>query len=325
MPRIPTRVILDAYRHDRLLPLLLRECRSINSAKNELRWLRERAVSIAHSKSTNRAATLLKSMCRARSRGVPLQYILSDQPFGELDILCKRGVLIPRADTETFTSHAASLISRDILKIGRPRDETPTAPLRIIDLCTGTGCISLLLHALLAPRVQQMSIVGVDISATAINLARRNLIHNVQRGSLSDRAMTDITFRPENVLQDVSRSSVAMESQQLNVVISNPPYISTESFTDGTTTRSVRIPEDIFYYHILSLSFNLKAGLVVLECGDRLQGRRVAALCNTLAQKYSRMDGLHVTVWPPANQGLDGSPPEDIEPCIVILHRTGSN
>lgn len=35
-------------------------------------------------------------MCRRRSQGVPLQYILGDQPFGDLEILCQRGVLIPR-------------------------------------------------------------------------------------------------------------------------------------------------------------------------------------------------------------------------------------
>jgi len=37
-------------------------------------------------------------MCLWRSRGFPLQYILGDQPFGDLEILCRRGVLIPRSD-----------------------------------------------------------------------------------------------------------------------------------------------------------------------------------------------------------------------------------
>lgn len=105
MPRIPSRTILDAYRQDPLLPLLLQECRSLDLAKNELCWLRSRAVSIAQSKSkieTFRTKPFqgwrssLRSMCRARSRGKPLQYILGDQPFGDLDILCRKEVLIPR-------------------------------------------------------------------------------------------------------------------------------------------------------------------------------------------------------------------------------------
>ncbi|PWY80552.1 hypothetical protein BO70DRAFT_362503 [Aspergillus heteromorphus CBS 117.55] len=385
MPRIPTRMILDAYRHDPLLPLLLQECRTIHSAKNELRWLKERAVTVAQSSSTKRSSTtskhalygwrgLLRSMCRARSRGKPLQYILGDQPFGDLDIMCKKGVLIPRPETETFTVHAASLISRDILKFERhsrsgdhaaPAPAPAPTPLRIIDLCTGTGCIPLLLHALLSPHVPEISIVGIDISTTALNLSERNLMHNVKQGSLSARAMADITFRQgnvlsgskadpfhvENILQDLSKPSVDTPPP-VNVIISNPPYISAESFADGTTTRSVRMyepklalvppvnhvplavaldrQEDIFYYHIISLSFGLKAGLVVLECGDRLQGRRVAALCTTLAHEHSQSDSLHVSVWPSgndesANGSGSGSAHVDAEPCIVILHRTGSN
>lgn len=105
MPRLPTRDIKQAYRLHKLLPLLLKECRSVNSAQNELRWLREWIID---SKSNKRRClwskyqlsgqkSVLGSMCRARSKGMPLQYILGNQPFGDLDILCKRGVLIPRS------------------------------------------------------------------------------------------------------------------------------------------------------------------------------------------------------------------------------------
>ena len=102
MPRLSNALIARAYQQHPFLPLLLRECRTIESARNELRWLGERATSIS---TKLRAADglivpsrkkILGSMCRARSRGVPLQYILGDQPFGDLEILCRRGVLIPR-------------------------------------------------------------------------------------------------------------------------------------------------------------------------------------------------------------------------------------
>lgn len=103
MPRLPTRDIIKAYQLHKLLPLLLKECRSIDSAQNELRWLRE-GVLDKRSKLRNMwpklyqtpCRTILGSICRARSRGMPLQYILGDQPFGDLEILCERGVLIPR-------------------------------------------------------------------------------------------------------------------------------------------------------------------------------------------------------------------------------------
>ena len=97
MPRIPFSVILRAHRENNLLSMLLKECRTIDSARNELRWLRERAVRDSQSLPSKTGwRSRLRSMCQLRSKGYPLQYILGDQPFGELEILCRKGVLIPR-------------------------------------------------------------------------------------------------------------------------------------------------------------------------------------------------------------------------------------
>ena len=104
MPRIPTPTILKAYHENPLLALLLQECRTLESARNELRWLREFLCGSARERRTprndckrkNSGSSRLRELCRERSRGIPLQYILGSQPFGEVDILCNRGVLIPR-------------------------------------------------------------------------------------------------------------------------------------------------------------------------------------------------------------------------------------
>lgn len=121
MPRLPTSLLLWAYRENPLLPLLLRECRTLDSARNELRWLQERALRDTHQHSRQVTGTRLgwrtrlREMCHKRSRGVPLQYILGDQPFGDLEILCRRGVLIPRCEAEyavptfQFTQQANTL------------------------------------------------------------------------------------------------------------------------------------------------------------------------------------------------------------------------
>ena len=91
MPRLTPVLLLHAYRLDALLPPLLRECRTLPSARNELRWLRERALSdTAESRRRGVAGgarapgwrSRLRSMVRERARGKPLQYILGDQPFG---------------------------------------------------------------------------------------------------------------------------------------------------------------------------------------------------------------------------------------------------
>lgn len=125
MPRLQLRHLWSLNRENRLLPLLLRATRNTPSARTELRWLREYAQSplsfIRHSNSKRikwknviqtstshridqkdkdggrRTQAILRDLCLRRSKGEPLQYILGTQPFGNLEILCRPGVLIPRS------------------------------------------------------------------------------------------------------------------------------------------------------------------------------------------------------------------------------------
>ncbi|KAL4747638.1 hypothetical protein BDW72DRAFT_182084 [Aspergillus terricola var. indicus] len=283
---------------------------------------------------------LLKSMCLARSRGVPLQYILGDQPFGELDIKCTKGVLIPRHETEAITFHTAKLIQDRMSCVER----NGAAPLRILDLCTGTGCISLLLHGLLSPHFPRLSIVGVDISAAAIRLAKENVERNVRLGSLSERALTEVDFQhgdvlefsssPLSKLEDLFERTTGLSASSgphCDVIISNPPYVSVEEYHDGTTSRSVRLfepklalvppkstrstmveskhvqREDIFYYHIACLVTLFRAKMTVLECGNRAQAIRVATLCKSVIGKRGNRNGpVPVDIW--SVMGFDTGP-----------------
>ena len=98
MPRIPHKTLLNAYRLSPLLPLVLRGCRDLPSAKSEFRWLIEHVLE-THPTSTTPKGTQYRELfklCKRRERSEPLQYILGSQPFGELDLKCRRGVLIPR-------------------------------------------------------------------------------------------------------------------------------------------------------------------------------------------------------------------------------------
>ncbi|KAL2830624.1 S-adenosyl-L-methionine-dependent methyltransferase [Aspergillus pseudoustus] len=342
MPRIPTRLIVEAYQHDALLPLLLRECRTLDSAKHELRWLREHALRVKSEATPHFSRTLLRTMCVARSKGIPLQYILGDQPFGDLDIKCTRGVLIPRQETETITYHAAKLILDKLSKDGGGGIDK-NRPLRIIDLCTGTGCIPLLLHSLLSPHFPKITITGIDISTVAIGLARENRERNVRLGLLSKRALTDVNFQHGNVLEYADHTSALNKVFQdvrvppsphldlgCDVIISNPPYISPQDYRNGTTSRSVRmfepklalVPpeesstpllgernfqiEDLFYYHIAAIIAKCMVRLTVLECGSRLQAMRVATLCRNILQKRSETSGATISVW--SVTGVDTHP-----------------
>jgi methylase of polypeptide subunit release factors len=94
MPRIHPRTVLQARTIDQLLPRLLPACKDIRSSHLELRWLREH---VAQKRLPVTVSDhLLESYVLRRSRGEPLQYILGSEYFGELEIKCQPGVLIPR-------------------------------------------------------------------------------------------------------------------------------------------------------------------------------------------------------------------------------------
>ncbi|KAL1959963.1 hypothetical protein VTO42DRAFT_631 [Malbranchea cinnamomea] len=271
MPRLPPPLLWRAYHLDPLLPRLLRECRDLDSARNELRWIREHAESLTAADGKGlagrerdwRAQALLRKMVNERSRGKPLQYILGDQPFGNLEILCRKGVLIPRPETEAYTTRAARWILT-FLRTETRIAERGERPLRILDLCTGTGCIPLLLHSLLAPSFPSLQIVGVDICSRALALARDNLAHNVVSGHLSQRAMHEVRFVQADVLKeevegqttndedadtDIPTLSAVLSNVgsdlKWDVLTANPPYVSVEEYNNGTTKRSVRLYEPI--------------------------------------------------------------------------------
>ncbi|KAJ5755286.1 hypothetical protein N7533_004829, partial [Penicillium manginii] len=368
MPRIRPSTLIKAYQENPLLPLLLKECRTLESARNELRWLREHALRTSQTRqpqTTTPWRTYLSSICRQRSRGYPLQYILGDQPFGDLEILCRPGVLIPRyaprPDTESYVLQAAKLVEQIALEklSGNKEDKEDkedsdttnvpqSKPLQILDLCTGTGCITLLLHALLSPRFN-LRITGIDISPAALSLARKNLAHNLQAGHLTHRASTDIKFHRADIMavnpssngtptiENLLGEYVAAEESdhdherdqdssprelECDLLISNPPYISTADFRNGTTARSVRLfeprlalvpaprphltttadvrPEDIFYDRILDISYRLRSKVTVLECGDIQQAERVVSMHTSMAPPAE----FRVQIWPWAEEDM---------------------
>jgi methylase of polypeptide subunit release factors len=96
MPRIPPTLLRHARCLDRLLPSLLPVCRDLSSAQNELRWLGEHAAELASKQGLGKENRLIQGFVNRRARGEPLQYILGTEFFGELEIKCKPGVLIPR-------------------------------------------------------------------------------------------------------------------------------------------------------------------------------------------------------------------------------------
>lgn len=312
MPRISPSLICRARQRNPLLPPLLGSYRDLESAQNELRWLREHAIARANAAERASGETwqaCLKRLCRERATGRPLQYVIGNQPFGALEILCEEGVLIPRsvAICAIQTIYRRKLILR--YYAFRPETESITlrlaarlrdarrssSSLRILDLCTGTGCISLLLHAQLQASLDHVDILGVDSSAPAISLADRNIDHNIKKGFLSQSARDEVHFTRSDMFSPMNGDYMKREWDTL---IANPPYISPKEFR-AVTARSVRrwepksalvpsttespLPSDVevgdsFYPRLLDIAERVNAKLFFVEVADLDQAKRVAGL-----------------------------------------------
>ncbi|KAL8869545.1 MAG: hypothetical protein Q9174_004195 [Haloplaca sp. 1 TL-2023] len=197
-------------------------------------------------------------------------------------------------ETETWLTNLTSILPSSF----PPHQKSP---LRILDLCTGTGCISLLFHALLSPHYANLKITGIDISPQATALANQNLQHNIHKGLLASRAGAEICFRRGDAFDDKLFDSLDGESREWgwDVVAANPPYVSPESFKRDTE-RSVRnfeprralVPAplqhegvkhggDVFYGRILRLAERLGARILAMEVADMAQAERVAGMMQT--------------------------------------------
>jgi len=132
----------------------------------------------------------------------PIAYLTGRAQFFNLDLSVTRDTLIPRPDTETLVENVLQL-SRQ-----HPGFEAP----RLLDLCTGSGCIAL---AILS-RAKSATAVATDVSAAALGVARANAEHL----KLTDR----ITFLEGDLYQALAHT---VHGQPFDLILSNPPYIPT--------------------------------------------------------------------------------------------------
>jgi len=303
MPRIRPSLLYKAYNISPHLPKLLPACRDIPSALNELRWIREHVASLprrltsAPQGSPAAINRRIAAMCTQRQRRVPLQYILGTQPFGNLDIKCATGVLIPRPETEAYTVHLAELL---LLPNQQSRRCDHDGKLHVLDFCTGTGCIPLLLYSLLAKHFPRIHVAGVDISPASLDLAWENLKSAVAAGQIpppdKNRAVSFIrgnVFDRDWILKTLGHTG-------WDVLICNPPYVSREAWKFGRNELSYSarryepklalVPdddlqrpdgwrhEDAFYATLLDVAELLKPKMLLLEVGDEAQASRVLSL-----------------------------------------------
>lgn len=138
---------------------------------------------------------------RRMASGEPLQYVTGHADFYGRRFRVTPDVLIPRPETE--------LLCREVL--GRGKD-----PIRVLDLCTGSGCIAWTL----ALEVPGAKVTAVDISDGALSVAASQ--------DFSDEAVHTGAVVPKFIKADVLAgpdSLAGLTDCRFDVVVSNPPYV----------------------------------------------------------------------------------------------------
>ena len=152
---------------------------------------------------------LTESFVQRRLRGEPMPYILGQWDFYGMALTVTPDVLIPRDDTVVVTELA--------IKKAMYLEQNP----RILDLCTGSGCIGLAI----ARRVKDARVTLGDVSAAALRVARRNV------------SQLKLTGRVNCVAMDALKPAQEFLGTY-DLIVSNPPYVTTQEME--TLDPSVR-------------------------------------------------------------------------------------
>ena len=193
-------------------------------------------------------AFIFQQKVRRLAEGYPLQYLLGEWEFYSIPLKIGEGVLIPRPDTETLVDAALELLSGI---------EHPI----IADYCAGSGAISLALARFLP----DAEVYAVELSAQALPY----LYANVDAAAGGER----VRIIEADVLDDSSLSALP----PLDLLISNPPYLTEQELTE--IPEQVRCeprmaldggPDGLRFYRAISADApaHLKRnGLLIFEAG----------------------------------------------------------
>jgi release factor glutamine methyltransferase len=142
---------------------------------------------------------VLRELVKRRVAGEPLQYVTGEAEFCGLKLAVDRRVLIPRPETELLVEVVVRRLTANGVGATSPT---------VVDVGTGSGCIALAL----AKRLPAAQIIAVDRSQEALEVAQANArTHGLEK---------NVRFLHGSLLLGVSGSA------PVDVVVSNPPYVS---------------------------------------------------------------------------------------------------
>lgn len=184
-------------------------------SRRSAEWLLEAATGLSRLElytcfdrplSPDERATLRAGVAR-RAAGVPLQYITNTAYFRHLELIVTPDVLIPRPETEVLVD----LALEELTRIGAGAagadagDASQDGP-RVLDLCTGSGCVALALID-----EAGVTVTATDLSAEALGVAR----DNAAALGCADR----LDLRQGDLFKAVPAG------ERFDLIVSNPPYV----------------------------------------------------------------------------------------------------
>ncbi len=159
----------------------------------------------------DKSLEVLNSDLDRLSAGEPIQYVIGVADFCGLRFKVSKDVLIPRPETE--------LLCREAIKIGsriqrmRKAYGKSARPVRVLDLCTGSGCIAWTV----ALSIPGSEVTGVDISEKAVAVASSQDFNAALKESGA--------IAPKFVVADVLDENQTFTDGKYDLILSNPPYI----------------------------------------------------------------------------------------------------
>ena len=152
-----------------------------------------------------------RQLVQQRADGCPIAYLTGEKEFWSLSIEVNKNTLIPRPDTE-------KLVEIAVEQIRKRQNNHPDSKCLIAELGTGTGAIPLAICA----ELQNLHIIAVDCAAEVLEVAARNL---KRHESLLSPRYNHIELVESNLFSKI------VHTAKLDFVISNPPYIRSDSIS----------------------------------------------------------------------------------------------
>ena len=190
----------------------------------------------------------IQDMTEKRKKGFPIQYILGEWEFYGYKFKVGEGVLIPRQDTETLIDYVLDICRKNNIK----------SP-KIIDLCSGTGCIAIALKK----EMPDSEIYALENSGIALAYLEYNAKLN----------QADIKIMEADVLEDKYTDNF----KDFDIIVSNPPYLTRQDMRElqpevrFEPITALYAGEDglYFYQRITPLGKKIlkSGGMIVYEIG----------------------------------------------------------